>query len=94
MLDYLLLLKLECKKVLPCKSQFYKYSLRFELIELVSIRLTAGRKKRKPAAETATTDIVKSFVQTIAIPSLHGVKPPGVSAIDLANEGSLIVTGG
>jgi len=56
--------------------------------------LSATRKKRKPTAEYATPAEVKTYVQASTVPSMHTTKPPGLSALTLAKEGSLIVTGG
>jgi pre-mRNA-processing factor 19 len=56
--------------------------------------LSATRRKRKPAADYATPDTLKTYVQTAAIPSLHTTKPAGLSALALAKDASLIVTGG
>ncbi|BGP17823.1 hypothetical protein JCM10213_008377 [Rhodosporidiobolus nylandii] len=56
--------------------------------------LSSTRKKRKPSPESATPADVKTFVQTTAIPSLHTTKPPGVSALALAKDGEVLVTGG
>ncbi|ORY74061.1 putative nuclear matrix protein [Leucosporidium creatinivorum] len=56
--------------------------------------LSATRKKRKPAEGYATPASLKTYVQSATVPSLHGTKPPGIAALDLAKSGSLIVTGG
>lgn len=56
--------------------------------------LSATRKKRKVAPEYVKPAELKNYVQQTAITSLHGTKPPGITALDLAKSGSLIVTGG
>ncbi|GAA5833028.1 hypothetical protein JCM11251_006484 [Rhodosporidiobolus azoricus] len=63
-------------------------------VEETNAALSATRKKRKPAAEAATPADVKTFTQTATVPSLHTTKPPGVSALDLAKDGQVLVTGG
>lgn len=66
------------------------------LLILLLFRLGSTRKKRKPAADHATPDAVKTYSQTLAIPSLHGAKPPGISALDIGHGAAshLMVTGG
>ncbi|KAK4050311.1 hypothetical protein OIV83_003632 [Microbotryomycetes sp. JL201] len=56
--------------------------------------LSAVRKKRKPADGYSTPADLQTFTQTHAIPSLHGTKPPGIAALDVADGGQLFVTGG
>ncbi|KAM0786382.1 hypothetical protein ACM66B_001850 [Microbotryomycetes sp. NB124-2] len=56
--------------------------------------LSAVRKKRKPADGYSTPADLKTFTQTHTIPSLHGTKPPGIAALDVADGGQLFVTGG
>ncbi|KAL1410621.1 hypothetical protein Q8F55_004638 [Vanrija albida] len=56
--------------------------------------LSSVRKKRKPAPGYATADQVKTYVQSSHVPSMHGTKPPGINALDLASDGKTIVTGG
>ncbi|GAA5894225.1 hypothetical protein JCM6882_007606 [Rhodosporidiobolus microsporus] len=63
-------------------------------VEETNAALSATRKKRKPAPEAATPADVKTFTQTATVPSLHTTKPPGVSALDLAKDGQVLVTGG
>ncbi|GAA5852372.1 hypothetical protein JCM8547_006758 [Rhodosporidiobolus lusitaniae] len=63
-------------------------------VEETAAALSAGRKKRKPSPESATPEVVKTFTQTSTVPSLHTTKPPGVSALDLAKDGEVLVTGG
>lgn len=57
-------------------------------------RLSATRKKRKPSPDAASVDEVKAFAQATVIPSVHTTKPPGVSALTLAKNGELFVSGG
>ena len=57
-------------------------------------RLSANRKKRKVTESHATSAQISSMTQTDTIPSLHNTKPPGVSALDLAQDGQLLLTGG
>lgn len=52
------------------------------------------RKKRKPAPGYANAEAVKGYTETKALGSMHGTKPPGVTALDLASDGKTIVTGG
>ncbi|GAA6003635.1 hypothetical protein JCM10207_003520 [Rhodosporidiobolus poonsookiae] len=63
-------------------------------VEETAAALSAGRRKRKPTADDATPDVVKTFTQTATVPSLHTTKPPGVSALNLAKGGQILVTGG
>jgi hypothetical protein len=56
--------------------------------------LSATRKKRKPSPDAASVDEVKAFAQGTVIPSVHTTKPPGVSALTLAKNGELFVSGG
>lgn len=49
--------------------------------------------KRKPAGYPQAADIGK-FAQSKLIPSMHNTKQPGVNAIDVSPNGSLLVTGG
>lgn len=59
--------------------------------------LEAARKKRKqdkPPASTATSADVQTYVESATIPSMHTTKPPGVSALALAKEGTMVLTGG
>ncbi|WWD17845.1 hypothetical protein CI109_102289 [Kwoniella shandongensis] len=56
--------------------------------------LSSGRKKRKPAPGYTKADDVKAFVQTSHVPSLHATKPAGITALDLAKDGNVVVTGG
>ena len=59
-------------------------------------RLGSTRKKRKPSADCPTIDVVKTFTQSLAIPSMHGTKPPGISALDIGSNAAnnYMVTGG
>lgn len=57
-------------------------------------RLSATRKKRKPAEGYATPADLKTYTQSATVPSMHGTKPPGISALDLAKDGEVLVTGG
>ncbi|KAK4702029.1 pre-mRNA-processing factor 19, partial [Phenoliferia sp. Uapishka_3] len=63
-------------------------------VEETTKSLSATRKKRKPAATYATPADLKTYLQSNTIPSLHGTKPPGVTALALAKSASLLVTGG
>ncbi|KAM0745785.1 WD40 repeat-like protein [Meredithblackwellia eburnea MCA 4105] len=64
-------------------------------VEETSKSLSATRKKRKPPAGWTTVDQIKTFVQTTTVPSMHGTKPPGISALALGGkEKELVVTGG
>lgn len=56
--------------------------------------LSATRKKRKPAPDAATPAEIKTYTETSNIPSVHGTKPPGISALALAKEATVTVTGG
>ena len=56
--------------------------------------LSSVRKKRKPAPGYVNAETLKKFVQINHIPSLHATKPPGISALDLAADGNVVVTGG
>lgn len=57
-------------------------------------RLSATRKKRKPSPDAASVDEIKAFAQGATVPSVHTTKPPGVSALTLAKNGELFVSGG
>ncbi|GAA5992507.1 hypothetical protein JCM11641_001916 [Rhodosporidiobolus odoratus] len=63
-------------------------------VEQTRDALSGTRKKRKPSPETATPADIKAYVQTATVPSLHTTKPPGVSALALAKDGEVLVTGG
>lgn len=65
-----------------------------ETIMATNAALSSVRKKRKPAPGYATADTIKSYVETTSISSMHGTKPPGINALDLASDGKTIVTGG
>ncbi|WWC99723.1 hypothetical protein V866_006628 [Kwoniella sp. B9012] len=56
--------------------------------------LSSGRKKRKPAPGYSKADQVKGFTQTSHVPSLHATKPAGITALDVAKDGNIVVTGG
>ncbi|KAK4052015.1 hypothetical protein OIO90_004545 [Microbotryomycetes sp. JL221] len=56
--------------------------------------LPEDAKQRVVETNQSTPEDVKSFTQTHSIPSLHGTKPPGISALDAADGGQLFVTGG
>lgn len=56
--------------------------------------LSSTRKKRKAPEGYASQDSVKAFTQSATVPSLHGTKPPGISALEAVNGGSSFVTGG
>ena len=81
----------------PRRQYFlYRFVVQTELISNLLSSLGSTRKKRKPAADHATPDAVKTYSQTLAIPSLHGAKPPGISALDIGHGAAshLMVTGG
>jgi pre-mRNA-processing factor 19 len=59
-----------------------------------ALRLSSVRKKRKPAAGYATAEKVKTYTQINHVPSLHATKPAGITALDLASDGNVVVTGG
>ncbi|GAA5889605.1 hypothetical protein JCM5296_002409 [Sporobolomyces johnsonii] len=63
-------------------------------VEETNAALSATRKKRKPAPDAATPAEIKTYTQTTTVPSMHGTKPPGVSALTLAKDATIIVTGG
>ncbi|GAA5939683.1 hypothetical protein JCM1841_001150 [Sporobolomyces salmonicolor] len=63
-------------------------------VEETNAALSATRKKRKPAPDAATPAEIKTYTQTTTVPSMHGTKPPGVSALTLAKDSTIIVTGG
>lgn len=56
--------------------------------------LSSVRKKRKPAAGYANAAAVKGYTQINHVPSLHATKPAGISALDVAKDGNIVVTGG
>ncbi|WVQ97432.1 hypothetical protein IAU59_004545 [Kwoniella sp. CBS 9459] len=56
--------------------------------------LSSGRKKRKPAPGYSKADQVKSYTQISHVPSLHATKPAGITALDVAQDGNVVVTGG
>ncbi|KAK1926737.1 putative nuclear matrix protein NMP200 [Papiliotrema laurentii] len=56
--------------------------------------LSSVRKKRKPAPGYATAEDVKKYTQISHVPSLHATKPAGISALDLAQDGKTVLTGG
>lgn len=57
-------------------------------------RLSSVRKKRKPAPGYKKVDDIKSYTQINHVPSLHATKPAGITALDLAQDGNTVVTGG
>ncbi|GJN90393.1 hypothetical protein Rhopal_003404-T1 [Rhodotorula paludigena] len=63
-------------------------------VEETNQTLSATRRKRKVPSEAATVDQVKAFVEADKLTSMHTTKPPGVSALSLVKEGSIVVTGG
>ncbi|GAA5933363.1 pre-mRNA-processing factor 19 [Sporobolomyces koalae] len=63
-------------------------------VEETNASLSATRKKRKPAADAATPAEIKTYTETANIPSVHGTKPPGISALALAKDAAVTVTGG
>ncbi|WWC86281.1 uncharacterized protein L201_001154 [Kwoniella dendrophila CBS 6074] len=56
--------------------------------------LSSGRKKRKPAAGYPKADQIKGYTQISHVPSLHATKPAGITALDVAQDGNTVVTGG
>ncbi|KAI9484030.1 MAG: WD40-repeat-containing domain protein [Benjaminiella poitrasii] len=52
------------------------------------------RSKKKPPVEFASIDSVKSYTQTSTIPSLHSARSPGITAMDVSQDGNFILTGG
>lgn len=58
--------------------------------------LSAARKKRpkQAPAEWATAATIGQLTETETVPSMHTTKPPGISSLDVANDGSLVLTGG
>lgn len=65
-------------------------------IDEASKQLSSTRRsklKRKPEGYPQASDVA-SFSQIEVLPSMHGTKPPGVNALDVSNDGTLIVTGG
>ncbi|SCV70453.1 BQ2448_1847 [Microbotryum intermedium] len=65
-----------------------------QIVKDTNKALSATRRKRKPPADYATADAIKAYTTTTAIPSLHTTKPAGLSALALAKQASLILTGG
>ncbi|GAA99166.1 hypothetical protein E5Q_05858, partial [Mixia osmundae IAM 14324] len=63
-------------------------------ITQTSESLSATRKKRKPAADWATPTDVKAFAPKEVIPSMHSAKPAGITALDIARDSNLVLTGG
>ena len=61
---------------------------------ITELSLSSVRKKRKPAPGYATAESLKSYVQINHVPSLHATKPAGISALDVASDGTVVVTGG
>lgn len=78
----------------PRRGAFPRSFLSRRRLRCLEQSLSATRKKRKVAPEYVKPAELKNYVQTAAITSLHGTKPPGIAALDLAKSGSLIVTGG
>ncbi|KAI7903503.1 WD40-repeat-containing domain protein [Cokeromyces recurvatus] len=52
------------------------------------------RSKKKPPVEFASIDSVKTYTQTSTIPSLHSSRSPGITAMDVSQNGNFILTGG
>ncbi|MBW0534235.1 hypothetical protein O181_073950 [Austropuccinia psidii MF-1] len=66
-----------------------------ERIDTTSQTLMAKRKKRKVPPTYASSEAIKSYVQTTSIPSLHSTKPPGVTCLQVTGmDDTLVVTGG
>ncbi|KDE05610.1 hypothetical protein MVLG_03982 [Microbotryum lychnidis-dioicae p1A1 Lamole] len=65
-----------------------------QIVQDTNKALSATRRKRKAPADYATADAIKAYTTTTAISSLHTTKPAGLSALALAKDASLIVTGG
>lgn len=58
------------------------------------VSLSATRRKRKPAPGYVKPDAIGSYAQISHVPSLHATKPAGITALDLAADGNVVVTGG
>lgn len=56
--------------------------------------LSSTRRKRKPAADYAKPADLADYVQKSHVPSLHATKPAGITTLDLAKDGNVVVTGG
>jgi pre-mRNA-processing factor 19 len=56
--------------------------------------LTSVRRKRKPAPGYSNADTVKEYTQLSHYPSQHATKPPGITALDVAADGNVVLTGG
>jgi pre-mRNA-processing factor 19 len=56
--------------------------------------LSSVRRKRKLAPGYSKAADVKTYTQTSTVPSVHGTKPPGITALDLSLDGKLALTGG
>ena len=64
-------------------------------IDEKSAALSAGRRKRKPAANHATAKEIKTFTSKHTIPSLHAASPAGITSLALSKSNpDLFVTGG
>ena len=56
--------------------------------------LSSVRKKRKPAPGYADAEAVKGYTQISHEPSMHATKPAGITALDVAADGNVVVSGG
>lgn len=66
-----------------------------EQVDAKSATLSAGRRKRKPAADHATAKEVKTFTSKQTIASLHAASPAGITSLALSKTNpDLFVTGG
>ncbi|KAI7895102.1 WD40-repeat-containing domain protein [Mucor mucedo] len=52
------------------------------------------RNKKKPPVEFASVESVKEYTEIKNIPSLHSARPAGITALDVNESGSIILTGG
>ncbi|KAI7866575.1 WD40-repeat-containing domain protein [Spinellus fusiger] len=56
--------------------------------------LSADRRKRKAPTDYTSIDTLKTFTQTLTVPSLHSSRTPGITALDVDVTGNLVLTGG
>jgi pre-mRNA-processing factor 19 len=66
----------------------------WDVVDALTFRLSAVRRKRKPAPGYVKADNVRTFVQSSTVPSLHSTKPAGITALDLCVGKDLALTGG
>lgn len=62
--------------------------------QLFLFSLSAVRKKRKTPEGYPTNEAIASYTQSDAVTSMHSTKPPGISSLAVAKDGSLLLTGG